>query len=242
VTSTHIAPFQLAVALTVVSLVYISFVWEENYGTEPEKSNSLPQTSIAIAWQTIVSQPRVVLLGLACSLFEGAVFTFVFLWVPALQSLVGPDAMPTGVIFSCFMACVSSGGMLFDLLSTRFKYDPIEMGLSLFALASASMLLSATTSSFPVVLMSFLALEVCVGMFFPVAGSLRSVIFPDTAHATLMTLFRIPLNAIVVVGTMLADVWSWQHVCLLCACSFAGATALQWQLMQSQKSLKKRRD
>jgi hypothetical protein len=81
-----------------------------------------------------VVRPKILLLGTAQAFFEGAVYTFgealftlnksdcsnyyvVFMWVPTLQKLApGTGNLPTGLVFSCFMLCVTVGGILFGLL------------------------------------------------------------------------------------------------------------------------------
>ena len=70
------------------------------------------------------------LLGVIQSLFEGAMFIFVFMWTPALEAAhavsvaaAGADAsltpadkaafseeaLPHGMVFACFMACIMLG-------------------------------------------------------------------------------------------------------------------------------------
>ena len=56
------------------------------------------------------ADPRVGLLGAMQSLFEGSMYTFVFLWTPALS----PDGehLPHGMIFACFMVSSMAGSAL----------------------------------------------------------------------------------------------------------------------------------
>lgn len=44
---------------------------------------------------------KIALLGAMQSLFEGSMYTFVFLWTPALSPK--GEHLPHGMIFSCFM-------------------------------------------------------------------------------------------------------------------------------------------
>lgn len=57
-----------------------------------------------------ITDPRVGLLGAMQSLFEGSMYTFVFLWTPALS----PDGehLPHGMIFACFMVSSMAGSAL----------------------------------------------------------------------------------------------------------------------------------
>jgi len=55
------------------------------------------------------------------------------------------------------------------------------------------------------VLGAFLVFETCVGIFQPCGGVLRAKVIPDNLQGGVMNMFRIPLNSLVVVGTLLTD-------------------------------------
>lgn len=71
------------------------------------------------------ADPRVGLLGAMQSLFEGSMYTFVFLWTPALS----PDGehLPHGMIFACFMVSSMAGSALAGCLLAQgsgYALDP----------------------------------------------------------------------------------------------------------------------
>jgi len=49
---------------------------------------------------------------------------------------------------------------------------------------------------------SFNVFELCCGLYFPSIGILRSKFVPEDTRATIMNLFRVPLNLIVVLTLM----------------------------------------
>jgi len=49
------------------------------------------------------------------------------------------------------------------------------------------------------ILLSFLAFEVCCGIWFPAIGTLRGQYIPERTRATIMNFFRVPLNFLVAV-------------------------------------------
>eukprot|EP00967_Tisochrysis_lutea_P111231 scaffold174696_cov15-Tisochrysis_lutea.AAC.1 len=57
---------------------------------------------------------RIALLGAMQSLFEASMYTFVFLWTPALSP--NGEKLPHGVVFSCFMTACMAGSALTGLL------------------------------------------------------------------------------------------------------------------------------
>ncbi|CAN0360361.1 unnamed protein product, partial [Ectocarpus fasciculatus] len=129
--------------------------------------------SVAMAWDCIVSDHRVLLLGMVQSLFEGGTFTFVFMWVPTLQGVLSDGVLlPTGLIFSSFMVCITIGGVLFSIMLRKIS---VELASAfVFFVASASMTLPALTRDFQTVLGAFLVLETCVGAFYSCSGLMRS--------------------------------------------------------------------
>lgn len=52
---------------------------------------------------------------------------------------------------------------------------------------------------------SFLVLEAMVGMFNGCGATMRSKYFPESMQSSIMSVFRLPLNVLVVAGTKLTD-------------------------------------
>ncbi|CAN0136093.1 unnamed protein product [Phaeothamnion confervicola] len=183
---------------------------------------------VAAAWRCVKSDPRVLLLGLVQSLFEGAMYTFVFMWVPTLQGVAPGGKLPTGLVFSSFMVCITAGGML---VPTALRVVSVEAGsCAVFALAAAAMAAPAFAHDLPTVLGACLVLETCVGAFFACAGLMRSKYLPDDLQGSIMNLFRLPLNVLVVVGTLLTDHAAPPVVFGVVSLWFAAAALLQARL------------
>ena len=205
--SGDIGPFQLAIALTVVTLVLI-FFWKENYGSSHDsKENNFQAmvSSIKESSQMIVKHPGVLCLGLSQAFFEGAMYSFVFMWVPALLSVNIEASLPTGLVFSAFMLSMTFGGMLFSLLLPIFPGGAEGLSVMVFLVAAGSMALPIYYFDFYSMLYSFLVLEAMVGMFNSCGGTLRSRYYPDSMQSSIMSVFRLPLNILVVIGTNLAN-------------------------------------
>lgn len=77
-------------------------------------------------------------------------------------------------------------------------------------------------------LAAFLAFEVCVGIFWPVMGTLRSQLLPEELRSTTMNLFRIPLN-LIVVTVLLMDISS-NLIFVFCSISLFAASAIHLTL------------
>ena len=225
-----IGPFQLAIALTFVALGFV-LRWPENYGAAgdapPAGVASSVATSLRTASDAIAGDKRVALLAAVSALFEGATFTFVFMWVPALIGKY-PYAgdLPTGLVFASFMVAITTGGVLYGLFvgdgppkALLTSHDAVERFSFAVLLAAAAAMAVPTLGAdaallpqgapklagFAVTVAAFLLLEVCVGCFNGSAGTMRARYIPDDVQGAVMNLSRVPLNVLVVAGTTMAD-------------------------------------
>ena len=71
---------------------------------------------------------KVALLGVMQALFEASMYTFVFLWTPALSP--AGEKIPHGMVFSCFMTACMAGSALTGLLMRRMHVERFMVGSS----------------------------------------------------------------------------------------------------------------
>ncbi|KAJ1490794.1 hypothetical protein T484DRAFT_2018513 [Baffinella frigidus] len=213
----HIGPFQLAIFLTILALFFV-LSWRENYGGDG--SDNEKQHLFGDAVKCIRKDSRILLLGMNQSLFEGAMYTFVIMWVPTLARMV-PGGRPgefsfdvfapgQGWIFAAMMVCITIGGELF---AGMLKITTVWRGcVVIFFVAASAMLVPIFSSSFGMVLASFLVVEACVGATFGAMATMRTKLLPDALQASIMNIFRLPLNLLVVTGGRLGDLVAPKHV------------------------------
>ena len=141
------------------------------------------------------------------------------------------SALPTGLVFASFMLAMSLGGLLFGLLVPLVPGGAQTLCIAVYLLSALAMAVPAGSFSFVAVYVSFLTLEAMVGMFNSCGAALRSRFYPEAQQSTLMSLFRLPLNLLVVAGTLLTSragsVLELQRVFALVSATLAGATVLQ---------------
>jgi hypothetical protein len=70
------------------------------------------------------ADPKIALLGAMQSLFEASLYTFVFLWTPALAPR--GERLPHGMIFACFMMACMAGSAIAGRLLADPKRHPIS--------------------------------------------------------------------------------------------------------------------
>lgn len=250
----HIGPFQGAVALTALALVLI-LGWEENYGSADggdgdndgngEGNDSDLYTQFKEGWKATIEDSKIWRIGLTQALSEGAMYTFVFMWVPTLLEMDPPGGVPTGCVFSSLMMAITMGGMMFPVfhaviskITGGSKASSEMTAACTYALASACMFIPAsclcsvnddgsTIVCFSRILAAFVVVEFSVGLFNPVAGTLRSKYVPDNLQGGILNIFRLPLNAVVVAGTYATDVLPTYQVYMIVSACFMAAAVLQ---------------
>ena len=116
-------------------------------------------------------------------------YIFVFMWTPAL----GGSDLPFGMMFATYMMSCMLGSLLFAWTSS------LKACLVLATVAHSVVLVAESART---KYLAFLLFEVAVGMYFPAAGTTKARLVPDRQRASIYSLFRVPLN-VIVVGTLL---------------------------------------
>lgn len=222
-----VAPFDASLVLLVAGGFAIAFTWKENYGDN--RSDARVCNNFRAAWSVLASNEKVFLLGLIQSCFEGAMYIFVFMWTPALEATLGKDEkLPHGLVFAGFMICVMIGSRMFSSLLT---IQPVEaLSRVVFLVATAALAVPVLIQGTKPVLLSFCVFEVCCGIYFPSIGTMRGKFVPEEVRSTVMNIFRIGLNIIVVL--VLANIGDMAHdtVFMLCALLLTLACLCQHRL------------
>ncbi|XP_068739915.1 molybdate-anion transporter-like [Montipora capricornis] len=198
-----VAPFSLAVILLIAVSAIISCSWPENYG---DVSGNI-RFALIHGINAIKNDPVVFCLGLIQSLFEGSMYTFVLEWTPALtpglnlQRKTVNEDIPHGWIFASFMVSAMLGSHTFKYLN---KLDSVESFMRfIFGIAAISLIPPIIAQEERVVVfVGFLVFEFCVGMFWPAMGVMRGKYLPESTRATIMNIFRVPLNLVVILLLM----------------------------------------
>jgi predicted MFS family arabinose efflux permease len=202
-----IAPFIVAVFPLSLILYIVSNNWSENYGNQTVPLSS----SFSRAFDFIRSDSKIIALGLGQSFFEGAMYTFVFMWTPAIKTdielfaeannleVIGETtAQYLGLIFSIFMICLMIGSSIFQIFSST-KENLYKIPIIMHLMAAFSMLsVTLFIANKSLVYYSFLLFEVCCGIFYPAYGVIKSEKIPEEIRSSVMNIFRVPLNAFVI--------------------------------------------
>mmetsp|Transcript_8847 Transcript_8847/g.19135 ORF Transcript_8847/g.19135 Transcript_8847/m.19135 type:complete len:486 (+) Transcript_8847:198-1655(+) len=207
-------PFDLAIVALIFCAGGAILLWEENYGSSEDGGQGESETNNKIGkrvWYsglmnalTATMQNRdIFLCGIISSLFEGSMYIFVFMWTPLLKAFKDSSDssdLPFGLIFATFMVCCMTGSSFFSIVVEKYPVE--KLGIVVFGVGAIAMSIVALEISETV---SFLALnlfEMCVGMYFPIMGTMKGGIVPEDKRAAIYNLYRIPLNCIVLISLL----------------------------------------
>ncbi|MCD9639562.1 hypothetical protein HAX54_024178 [Datura stramonium] len=236
-----VSPFDAASCFLAIGLVIILSSWTENFGDPSENKDLLTQFKGAAA--AIASDEKIALLGAVQSLFEGSMYTFVFLWTPALSP--NSEEIPHGFIFATFMLSSMLGSSLASRLLARSSLKVESYMQIVFAVAAVCLFIPVLTSflvtpsnekggvitfSGCIQLLGFCAFEACVGIFWPSIMKMRSQYIPEEARSTIMNFFRIPLNIFVCVVLYNVDAFPITVMFGMCSIFLLVASILQKRL------------
>lgn len=216
------APFMVAILPLTVGLVLCWRFWTPDSGQNE-------QTLLTGFQEGLQSMDdNLWILGITQSLFLGAMFTFVFLWTPAMDAT--GDDVPYGLVFAIFMVMISIGSAIFKRVSQHTDKLPYWLfGGSAVVMAVTMTNIGNHTTTF----MSFILFELMCGIMFPTLGSLRATYIPNEHRTTVMNLYRIPLNAFVVIVLLNKKNMSLQFAFGVC-CAALIAAGILWRYFKPE--------
>jgi hypothetical protein len=182
---------------------------------------------------SVLSNPQVLALGAASTIFEGSMYLFVFFWVPTLKSVQSsPGELPYGLIFASFMAATLASSLAFNAITERQLMRHTTLLVAILALSAACFFLSAGPKSEQSAFWVFCLFEAAVGMYWPCMGYLKGRLVEDGVRAQVYGILRIPLNIFVVVSLLFTgDGDSFGNVFSVCSTLLLASSGALWAVM-----------
>jgi MFS family permease len=192
----YVSPFMLSMIGLLFSSCLVWKTWTENYGdSKVEVKETFVNALVAMK-----KDMRITVVGMIQALFEGSMYTFVFMWTPTLVSVAEEfreeNSPMHGLVFAAYMVAIMIGSSAFGLLKAKFPVESIGKVNLIVAMCSLSVPIFCKNAE--MVFFSFVMFETCVGLYFPTQGTLRSKYIPEETRAAIMNFYRVPLNLFVV--------------------------------------------
>jgi MFS family permease len=183
-------PFDVAIAALCLAFAAIARLWGENFGG----SKTAHTSGLSQGVKAVAADGAILRLLIQCAFFEASMYIFVFMWTPAL-SITTNTRLPFGLIFATYMTACMLGSQIFGR-----GWVGLRGCLALAGLAHAVVLYGGNCQRAK--FLAFLLFETAVGVYFPAAGTKKAQVVPDALRASIYSLFRVPLN-VIVVGTLI---------------------------------------
>jgi len=193
----YITPFDLSNVVLVLCMLYISSQWSETYG---QSDNGRAGGNFGKALGALMEDKKILLCGLICSSFESSMFIFVFNWTPCLME-TGQPVPPFGHIFTGFMIFCLLGTRVYAYLAKTLAVE--QIGAMVMVVSAACHLTVFLFQDVQIRFVAFLVFEACVGLYFPMMGTLKGDIVPEDMRSTIYNLYRLPLNVIVLMPLLM---------------------------------------
>lgn len=92
----------LSIVFLVGGGLVVQSTWVENYGSKDSLRTSSAIGSLKAGLRVVLNDASILAVGMIVALYEGSMYTFVFLWGPVLEEAY-IDKLPFGWIFASFM-------------------------------------------------------------------------------------------------------------------------------------------
>jgi MFS family permease len=194
-----VGPFDASIVFMLLGTFLIAKSWDENTG----ESHVDPQGIILHAWERLKADRKIQMLGIIQASFEGAMYIFVFMWVPALDDTSNTEIFH-GLIFTTFMTAFLLGSILFRYYSGS---DAVmeRLLIYLLSISATALTLAGFIFNHNIRFWLFIIFEVCCGFFWPAIGLLRARYVPEEVRVTVVNFFRVPLNLMVIIVLLNID-------------------------------------
>ncbi|KAJ1557558.1 Molybdate-anion transporter [Nowakowskiella sp. JEL0078] len=186
----NVAPFGVSLLVLFGAGIVVAGSWKENFGNQSSVANGANFNILSV--------------GTMQSLFESSMYTFVFLWPVVIEEIATnpitkvKNGIPWGIIFGSFMVSIMIGSIIFRVL-TKSGWSHERVVRLAFGIGAISLIIPVLTNGLLANYTAFNVFEFTCGLYFPSIGTLRGKFIPEEMRATIMNVFRIPLNLIVVV-------------------------------------------
>ncbi len=170
-------------------------LWGENRSTE----NILMgiRTSFAEAFSELKKR-EVLSMGFIESLFQAVINIYLFIWTPILQDSTDKQ-INIGYVFTCFVIALILGTTLFEIFMIYLRSEYyISITISLLAELILFFLIFYV-ENFLVRMILLAGINGISGFVNPLNSIIKSKILIEKHRATLMSIFRIPLNFFVII-------------------------------------------
>lgn len=189
------APLIVSILFSAIGMIATQLSWAENKPNEHSKETITK--NFGEAFQELKKR-EVLCMGIVESLFQATVNIYLFAWTPILQASTDKGINP-GFIFTCFVITMILGTTIYEIFLIYLKtgyYISITIALLILSVLFYSV---AYADDFLLRFLLLACINGVTGFYSPLNSIIKSRILVEKHRATLMSIFRIPLNLYVII-------------------------------------------
>ncbi|KAG0208836.1 Molybdate-anion transporter [Mortierella sp. GBA30] len=235
------SPFVVSAGTLFLAGLLISRSWEENYGESKTNATGSVFKSMLEGLIVLKNDINILSLGLAQTVFECCMYTFVLLYTPALEASIKNSSgsgtlFPLGYLFSAMMFCSMLGSLGFKFLSNKGVQTENVLSLALFISGSSFCFMVINAANSTSTVLSFLLFEGCMGLYYPSIGTLRAQAIPEQNRTGVMAFLRVPMNFAVCAILLRVDTLPVGQIFQICALlNFVGGMTILWRALDPHR-------
>ncbi|KAK3811927.1 MAG: hypothetical protein J3Q66DRAFT_348889 [Benniella sp.] len=237
------SPFVVSAGTLALAGLLITSSWEENYGESQTNRTGSVLKSMLEGLIVLKSDINILSLGMAQTVFECCMYTFVLLYTPTLEKAIRDSSgrhslFPLGYLFSAMMFCSMLGSLAFKLLSNRNFYTDTLLSTALLVAGSSFSFIVLNNSDATYTILAFLLFEFTTGMYFPSIGTLRAQAIPEQNRTGVMAFLRVPMNFAVCAILLNVDSLPTESIFQICSVlCFSGGMVILWRALDPNRQV-----
>ena len=189
------APFWISIFLSLAAFIVIEFLWDENKPLSKSKRSTFEQLKEACIE---LKKVNVLCIGLIEGIALGILNIYLFSWTPILkQSTEG--GMNVGFIYTCMVLTMIVGTKSYEVLIVYCNFDYYMSITGCLFVQGLLLYITYFDNRFLARLIYLSLFNGFTGFYNPLNSIVKSNILVEQYRALLMNLFRIPLNAYVII-------------------------------------------
>jgi hypothetical protein len=178
-----------------MGMVVTQMLWDEN---KPNSGHDAKEQGTFEGALNELKKREVLCIGIIESTYQAVVNIYLFSWTPILQNS-SDTGINVGFIFTCFVITLILGTHLFEIFMLYLRADYYKsITTALFSLSMIFFMIYYI-DNFYVRFLLLAAVNGTSGFFNPLMSIIKSRILVEKYRALLMSIFRVPLNAYVII-------------------------------------------
>ena len=211
-------PFIFSIILSLIAYVVISRLWDENklLARIENRDNNLSCIDHFSLALNELKNKKILYIGIIEGLAMTILNFVLFSWTPILKEVSPSGKINSGLSFISMILCIFIGINFYDIFIVHLNCGFLSSLIVNLFLQGFTFFLIYFQSSFFCKLFYILIFNVCFGFYNPLNSFIKSIIINEKYRATVMNIYRIPLNTYIFIILLSLNYFNINKGILIC--------------------------